>query len=194
MTRQLQPNTYTVCESTEQCKELFEWAKSNGVRTSGSLPYIDGDLYLCAEVSLHGVSFLMTLNQEDVGSTFIPLTEFISRLKGEWVNNESTDAKNETVEAETWDIDEHPFIPPNPVNAYKLSCCKPERMEELLDKEAKLEAQARAINEALEEISIKGQIAKTIYMETKDEDVCYMEQGAERAYMKSFEILTNKLK
>jgi hypothetical protein len=39
----------------------------------------------------------------------------------------------------TWDIDEHPFIPPNPVNTYKLSCCKPQRMVDLLNKEAKLE-------------------------------------------------------
>lgn len=61
------------------------------------------------------------------------------------------------------------------------------------DYKALYEAKCKAIEEALNEISIKGQMARSIYRETKDEDMCYMEQGAERAYLKCFEILTSKL-
>lgn len=63
-----------------------------------------------------------------------------------------------------------------------------------IDYQALYEAQTRAIDEALNEISIKGQIARTVYRETKDEALYYTMQGAETAYLKCLEILTNKLK
>ena len=85
MKHQLKPNTYTICESTEQYKELFEWAKANGVKTDGLstkvpnvLDWADGEL--CAWHSVQTAK---------VTSSFIPLPEFIARLKGEWVEGKT---------------------------------------------------------------------------------------------------------
>lgn len=91
MKHQLEPNTYTICESTTQCKELFEWAKANGVK----IPY-----YSYQKEHIVISHFYDTYFEKDVlatyygeltcaGETFIPLPEFISRLKGEWVESKT---------------------------------------------------------------------------------------------------------
>lgn len=94
-----------------------------------------------------------------------------------------TNAKSETVE--TWDVNDFPAVPPKPVNSYKIACCQPERMMELLDKEAKLEAQTKAINEAIEEIEAKA---------ARHESVGdYLDRYAAQAIREVREIITSKL-
>lgn len=98
MAHQLKPNTYTICESTEQCKELFEWAKANGIETYARCK--DGETILSfdevGELVAEDSIAIQDLNQE--GSTFMPLHEFISRLKGEWVESKAV-----TLSDKEWD-------------------------------------------------------------------------------------------
>lgn len=98
MKHQLQPNTYTICESTEQCKELFECAKANsfipifdGYRDGEIILYIDdkGEITSCIE------PFDIEYEFDDFKQ--IPLPEFIARLKGEWV-----EGKTVTLSEEQW--------------------------------------------------------------------------------------------
>jgi hypothetical protein len=75
---QLPNNCYTICESTEQCKQLFDWAKANEIETMYD-NYED-------ENCLAYEDALITTTVEDCiedGSTFMPLSEFITKLKGE---------------------------------------------------------------------------------------------------------------
>jgi hypothetical protein len=76
---QLPNNCYTICESTEQCKQLFDWAKANEIETMYD-NYED-------ENCLAYEDALITTTVEDCiedGSTFMPLAEFISKLQGKW--------------------------------------------------------------------------------------------------------------
>jgi hypothetical protein len=76
---QLLNNCYTICESTKQCKELFDWAKANGVQTKYD-NYED-------ENCLAYQDALITSIVEDCikdGFIFMPLDEFIAKLKGKW--------------------------------------------------------------------------------------------------------------
>jgi phosphoribosyl-ATP pyrophosphohydrolase len=76
---QLPNNCYTICESTEQCKQLFDWAKANEIETMYD-NYED-------ENCLAYEDALITTTVEDCiedGSTFMPLAEFISKLQGNW--------------------------------------------------------------------------------------------------------------
>lgn len=87
MRHQLQPNTYTVCESTEQCKELFDLAKANGL--TGQYEYVNRETIISFEDDLiitDSTRFEKAYTDPVNGSTFIPLPEFISRLKGEWAS------------------------------------------------------------------------------------------------------------
>lgn len=79
---QLIPNTYTICESPEQCKELFEWAKANGIACE-SIGWLDehgGDTMLLFDSDL----WCFKIGYTPAREKFIPLPEFISRLKGEY--------------------------------------------------------------------------------------------------------------
>lgn len=89
MKHQLIPNTYTICESTEQCKELFEWAKANGVKTymdsnAGETVLSFGGAECTPKELVADLPHTPKYFEED-GVIFMPLPEFISRLKGEWV-------------------------------------------------------------------------------------------------------------
>jgi hypothetical protein len=84
MKHQLIPNTYTICESPEQCKELFEWAKNNGLNTYSTSD--NGELVL----SFSDFFFVIADNKKAISSldkTYfaIPLPEFIARLKGNFI-------------------------------------------------------------------------------------------------------------
>lgn len=88
MKHQLKPSTYTICESTEQCKELFEWADKKGLINSGAF-YLKGEdmLYIDKDGLLYScclARYLDPANKPKQTLKKIPLPEFISRLKGEW--------------------------------------------------------------------------------------------------------------
>ena len=93
---QLPNNFYTICESTKQCKELFDWAKANGVQTKYD-NYED-------ENCLAYQDALITSIVEDCikdGFIFMPLDEFIAKLKGKWEQpNEVTEPDYKTLYTE----------------------------------------------------------------------------------------------
>ena len=87
---QLIPNTYTICESTEQCKELFEWARLNNVETYAECE--NGELILSFSVDKDLIAdFIDSKESLEITYFFIPLPEFISRLQGKWQPNEVSD-------------------------------------------------------------------------------------------------------
>lgn len=98
MKNQLKPNTYTICETTEQCKELFEWAKANGLTNcdfeNGSviLHYSDG-----RKIYDDRMRYIHAYKEKNI--PLIPLPEFIARLKGEWV-----EGKTVTLNDGTWSM------------------------------------------------------------------------------------------
>jgi hypothetical protein len=86
MKHQLIPNSYTVCESTEQCKELFEWAKNNGIDTY--MQRTNADIVISCNGNMEIVSFMDDTDIDvEFWSTFnlVPLPEFIARLKGNFI-------------------------------------------------------------------------------------------------------------
>lgn len=97
MTHQLKPNTYTICESTEQCKELFEWANNNGVLTYATCDNNETVLLFSNDFDLIA-DRQNAIQSLDKTYFFIPLPEFISRLKGEWV-----EGKTVTLSDKEWD-------------------------------------------------------------------------------------------
>lgn len=80
MKNQLKPNTYTICESTEQCKELFEWADANGIAEN---EYETREKILVVEDNYRIWS--SRYEGRERSYTFMPLPEFIARLKSKWV-------------------------------------------------------------------------------------------------------------
>lgn len=87
MKHQLQPNTYTICENPEQCKELFDWAKENGVSTYMHISSDDTIISFNSKSEI--VSFINDTDKDiEFWTTFkqIPLPEFIARLKGTFKN------------------------------------------------------------------------------------------------------------
>ena len=93
---QLPNNCYTICTSTEQCKELFDWAKANGVETKY-------DNYEDENCLAYEDALITTIVEDCVkdGFTFMPLAEFISKLKGEWEQpNEVTEPDYKTLYTE----------------------------------------------------------------------------------------------
>lgn len=86
---QLIPNTYTICDSTEQCKELFELAKKLGI-TSINSEHEDGDIVIasCHDNWMDGGIGVWTCEEMNLEYIFIPLPDFISRLQGKWQPNE----------------------------------------------------------------------------------------------------------
>jgi hypothetical protein len=189
---QLIPNTYCICESKKQCKELFEWAKDNEIdvydncQSNDIILYVDVDMEIGSCCEEHEVK----------GYTLITLPEFLLRLQGNWQPNEVS----VTAEPNTWDIDEHPFIPPNPVNTYKLSCCKPERMVDLLNKEAKLDYlqdNQTHYQSLYEELLVKHEKITQGVKDAKNEMEKKRKHFGEHiysriAYRKALEILTEK--
>lgn len=78
---QLIPNTYTICKSTEQCKELFELANSKGI-VNFDMPYYKGETHIAFMDSVVHTNKFGILFEN--GGVLIPLDEFISRLQGKW--------------------------------------------------------------------------------------------------------------
>jgi hypothetical protein len=84
---QLIPNTYCICESKKQCKELFEWAKDNEIdvydncQSNDIILYVDVDMEIGSCCEEHEVK----------GYTLITLPEFLLRLQGKWQPNEVSD-------------------------------------------------------------------------------------------------------
>ena len=103
MKHQLIPNTYAICESTEQCKELFELAKRKGIKTHfdpiDDSQYATYDLRLLSFNEEYGLVADGYNCQESLSmdNTFIDLPEFTARLKGEWV-----EGKTVTLSDGTW--------------------------------------------------------------------------------------------
>lgn len=96
MKNQLKPNTYTICESTEQCKELVKFAKSNGFHND-LFGYDYGDMEIA-----YGTKTTLSVRDgmsKQNGRVFMPLPEFIARLKGEWV-----EGKTVTLSDGTWSM------------------------------------------------------------------------------------------
>lgn len=70
MKHQLIPNTYTVCQSTEQCKELFELDNANGranIKSLFQLRLLGIDI-LDAPVGNRGTLRGMPSNQKRTGA------------------------------------------------------------------------------------------------------------------------------
>lgn len=95
MKHQLPNDCYTICKTTEQCRELFEWAKANGIKTSFDElereDYKEYYLLLLSYCDYYGLvadgSNCVESLQAD--NTFMPLAEFIARLKGEYVEGKT---------------------------------------------------------------------------------------------------------
>jgi hypothetical protein len=77
---QLPNNCYTICKSTGQCKELFDWAKANGVETK----YDNYEDENCLAYYTPDLTTAIVKDCIEDGLTFMPLAEFITKLKGEW--------------------------------------------------------------------------------------------------------------
>lgn len=90
MKHQLKPNTYAICESTEQCKELFEWAKANGLGIFED--YIEDETIVAIDCNGCVATYQNDIDEDlSFWSKFepMPLPEFIARLKGEWVEGKT---------------------------------------------------------------------------------------------------------
>jgi hypothetical protein len=151
---QLIPNTYTICESTEQCKELFDLAKANGIRTRYS--YFSPEKVL----QFNGNTLLSSEACEmDIKDIQIPLPEFISRLQCKWQPNEVSDYQA----------------------LYEAEKAKYEKLTQRV-KDAQLEfaMYSKAAKEVKRTVGV-GDIAQWNYQD-----------GRELAYLKAFEILTEK--
>jgi len=94
---QLKPNTYTICETTQQCKELFDWANNNGVSTYATCDNNETVLSFSDDFEL--ISDKQNAIQSlDKTYFFIPLYQFTARLKGEWI-----EGKTVTLSIEDWE-------------------------------------------------------------------------------------------
>jgi len=92
MHTKLEDKTYTVCDSQEQCKELFEWAKANGIKTFSIYRAEEQMLVYTIESGLFS-DYEQTEHVVSLHYQKLPLFDFISRLKGGIKNRPETPFK-----------------------------------------------------------------------------------------------------